>query len=114
MAANDTLGLSGRMETYEKRLAQFLVAIGNSEDEERKEAVFLTVIGEHAYTVLRDLVHPEKPADKGYAELAGELKRHFQHQDIVIAERFKFHRRNQKQGESVKDFITSLRRLSEH
>ena len=75
MAANDTFGLFRRMgsydpsspslETYEECLEQFLVATGNSEDEVRKKAVFLTVIGEHAYMVLHDLVHPDKPADKG-------------------------------------------------
>ena len=79
MESNDTFGLFGRMtsydpsssswETYEERLEQFLVATGNSEDEAQKKAVFLTVIGEHAYTGLRDLVHPDQPADKGYAEL---------------------------------------------
>ena len=78
------------------------MATGNSKDEAQKKAVFLTVIGEHAYTVLRDLVHPNKPADKEYAELLGALKRHFQPRPMVITERFKFHRRNQKQRESVR------------
>ena len=62
--------------------------------------------------VLRDVVHADKSTEKGYAKFVGALKRHFQHQ-IVIAERFKFHRSNQKKEESVKEFITALRRLSE-
>ena len=121
--ANDTFGLFGRMgsydpssspwETYEERLEQFLVATGNSEDEARKKAFFSTVIGEHAYTVLRDLVQPDKPADKEHVELLDALKRHFQPRPVVIAERFKLHRRNQKRGESVKEFINALM-LSEH
>jgi hypothetical protein len=42
------------------------------------------------------------------------LKNHLSPKPIVIAERFRFHKRDQRPDESVRDFITQLRKLSEH
>lgn len=33
---------------------------------------------------------------------------------LVIAERFKFHHRNQKEGETVAQYVAALRKLTEH
>lgn len=41
------------------------------------------------------------------------MKKHFSPKPIVVAERFRFHKRDQQMDESVKDFNVSLRKLSE-
>ena len=68
--------------------------VGDEESatDERKVAVssFLTLIGGRTYSLLRDLVSPEKPAQKKYSELVEILKTHFKPKPIMIAERFKF------------------------
>ena len=47
---------------YTERLEQFFVA--NDTADGKKRAVLLTVIGTKAYTLLRNILAPEKPATK--------------------------------------------------
>ena len=42
------------------------------------------------------------------------LKSHFEPAPIVIAERYRFHRREQAAGESIADYVAELRRLTTH
>ena len=80
----------------------------------KKVAVLLTVIGTKAYTLLRNIVAPDKPAAKEYDQLVEAFRAHLDSKPIIIAERFKFHRRNQREGESIAQYIAELRKLSEH
>ncbi len=66
----------------------------------RKLCSFLTVIGTKAYSLLRNLLAPAKPVEKSYAELLKVIKQHLDPKPLVIAERFRFHRRKQLEGES--------------
>ena len=97
---------------YSERLEQFFVA--NDIADGKKVAVLLTVIGTKAYTLLRNIIAPNKPASKEYGALVEALRAHLDPKPIVIAERFKFHRRNQREGESVAQYIAELRKLSTH
>ena len=56
---------------------------------------------------------PESPSDKSYQQLKVLLKDHLSPKPIVIAERFKYHQRQQKEGETVGDFLAELKKLSE-
>jgi len=98
--------------TYKERLEQFLAA--NDVTAEKHVAVLLSVIGGRAYELLRSLTAPVKPADKTFEELCDTLDRHLAPQPLVIAERFRFHRRNQNAGESVAEFCVAIQKLSEH
>ena len=50
------------------------------------------------------MLSPEKPGAKTLsAELTAVLKRHFAPKRVVIAERFRFYRREQAIGENVAD-----------
>ena len=77
--------------TYVERLEQYLTA--NSVTEEKKKvAVLITVMGAKAYGLLRNLVAPDKPADKKFDDLVRIMKDHLNPKPLVIAERFKFHK----------------------
>ena len=102
----------GDWQSYSERLEQFFLA--NQVEGERKVATFLTVIGEEAYSLLRTVVAPEKPSGKSFEELVGALKTHLNPKPIVIAERFKFHQRNQQEDETISTYLAELRRLTEH
>ncbi len=84
---------------YTERLDQFFAA-NEIPDGIKKKAVFPIVIGTKAYSLLRNLLPPAKPAEKSYAELLEVMKQHLDPKPLVIAERFRFHRRNQLEGES--------------
>jgi len=98
---------------YTERLEQFFVANGITDDA-KKVAVLLTVIGGKAYALLRNLLAPTKPAGKSFETLVEVMKDHLKPKPLVIAERFKFHRRNQHEGETVAQYLAELRRLTQH
>ena len=80
--------------TYFERLEQYFVANGITQAD-KKVAVFITVIGSKTYGLLRNLLTPEKPADKTYGQLVEVMKNHLSPKPLIIAKRLKFHRRNQ-------------------
>ena len=61
--------------TYVERLEKYLLA-NNVTKENKKVAVMVTVMGAKAYSRLRNLVAPDKPADKKFSELVKTLKDH--------------------------------------
>ena len=54
---------------------------------------------------LRNIVSPKKPGEKTYVELVAALSKHFKPTPSEIVERFKFHSRVQKAGESIATYI---------
>ena len=120
MSASGTLGRVDEFECtnddwlqYVEHLEHFFAANG-IEDTAKKRAVLLTVVGAATYKTLRNLVSPMKPGDKTYAELVEVLAKHFKPTPSEIVERFKFHSRVRKAGESIATYVAELRSLSEY
>ena len=85
---------------YCEILEQYFIA-NNIEDAEKKRGIFLTVIGQDTYRLLRNLLAPTKPAEKSFTVLVHTLTSHLNPKPLVIAERYKFYQRNQHPGESL-------------
>nr|XP_055048287.1 uncharacterized protein K02A2.6-like [Misgurnus anguillicaudatus] len=98
--------------SYTERFEYFVAA--NAITEAKVVPTFLSVMGPKTYTLLRNLLQPEKPGEKTYDQIVSTLKAHFSPKPLVIAERFRFHRRNQLEGESVAVFVAVLKKLAEH
>ena len=81
---------------------------------EKRVPVFLTIIGKSTYALLRNLLQPSLPKDKTFEDITEILKKHYQPALSVIAERFQFHKRTQKEGESVAEYVAELKRLLNH
>ena len=56
---------------------------------------------------------PDKPATKTYSELVKKLCDHFVPKPTETVQRFKFHSRYRRTGESMADFVFELRKLAE-
>ena len=84
---------SGDWEAYQERLEMFLEA--NAVAEGQRVGTLLTVIGGTAYKIVRNLVAPASPKDKTYTELMDALSADFSPKPLVIAERCRFHKRDQ-------------------
>ena len=97
---------------YVERLEQYFLA--NDISEKKQTAVFLTIIGPETYSLLRNLITPEKPATKPIKELIKLLNEHLNPTPIVIVKRYKFYQRKQSEGESLGEYIAALRKLTEH
>ena len=85
--------------SYIERLEQYFVANGISEEGNKQRAILLSCCG--AAQLIRNLVAPNKPTDKAYAEIVDVVKAHHQPRPSTIVQRFHFHTRTQKPGESV-------------
>ena len=83
-----------------------LYFFANSIGEDKRLAILLSVIGPKTYGVLRNLLVPESPQEKGYSDVMQVLTRNFERQRIVMAERFNFI--VEVRGESVVD-VAELR-----
>ena len=76
------------LSAYLERVHIFFVA--NSIPESKQVPVFLNAIGATTYSVLRDLLAPETPISRSFADIVDALKRHFER---IVAERYHFHKR---------------------
>lgn len=76
----------------------------------RKESQYFSA----TYGLLRSLIAPVKPGTMKYDEIVSTLQTHFTPKPIVIAERFRFHKRYQAEGESIAQYVAVLKRLVEH
>ena len=81
-------------------------------DTKKKTAIFLTVIGSETYSLVRNLLAPVSPSTKIVEKLFEVLKKHLKLQPIVIAERYKFYCRDQKENETISDYFAVLRKLT--
>ena len=72
----------------------------------------MTAIGSDTYSLLRNLLAPVSPSTKIVEELFETLKKHLKPQPIVITERYKFYCRDQKENETISDYIAVLRKLT--
>ncbi|KAM7315470.1 uncharacterized protein ISCGN_005253 [Ixodes scapularis] len=96
--------------SYEERLASFLRA--NHVPETDQVDAFLSLIGPTTYNLLKSLTAPQLPVTKSFDELTQLLRDHLEPKPSVIAERARFHRRIQEEGETIAQFVAALRTLA--
>ena len=99
-------------ENYAERGKQFFLA--NNIDDAHKVPTSLSLIGGKTYALLRDLLAPKKPATKSFQEIVATLQEHLSPKPFEIAERFRFYKRNQHEGESMLSYVAELRKLATH
>ena len=96
---------------YMEHMDEFLIANG-VDDDRKKVAVLLSTVGPSTYRLLKDLLAPTLPSTQSFDEIREVLQGHFQPKPLVIAERFKFHQRNQSESVSVVQYLAELRKLA--
>jgi len=80
----------------------------------KKVAVFLSSVGGKTYSLLCDLLAPEKPQEHAMDTLSTTLKDHFQPEPLVISERFYFHSWSQGPTETIAQYMAELRWMATH
>lgn len=99
-------------ESYEDRVCEFLKA-NDVKDEERKASIFISIMGQEIYDILKNLTLPDKPSSKSFDELRGILRKHFAPDKNKRAERYKFNKAIQQPGETISEFIVRLKSLAQ-
>lgn len=100
----------GNFEVYVERFEAFATA--NKIDLATKQQVFLTLIGEAAFITLRNLLFPKKPVEANYDDIVKILHNHYTPRRSAVVERYRFYRRDQRQGENISDFVVEIKKLA--
>ena len=98
---------------YCERLMHYFTA-NDVETAKKRHAILLSVCGAHIYQLVCSLVSLEKPADKTFEEIVKLVRDHLTPPSSCIVRRFYFNSRFQKETETVGQFVTELRRLSQY
>lgn len=115
-----TIGMIGSMGTfipgecfvaYRERVEQFILV--NRVSDSMKTAYFIACVNDEVYKTLRTRVSPKKPAEMKVEEILDELERHYAPKVNIQAERFKFQKAEQYEGETINEYIVRLRGLAE-
>ena len=121
-------GSGEEFEVYIERLSQYLEAndlheIALRDDnsnsdavtarKNKRRAILLSVMGNTTYGLVRNLLSPAKPAEKSYDDIVKVLRDHYRPATSVTVNRYRFHTRLRKSGESVADYVSDLRKLAD-
>lgn len=98
--------------SYIERLGQYFIA--NDVHSDLKITSLLSIIGSKHYTLLNHLCTQTKPSAMAFDDLIKKLTDHLSARPSEIAERFRFHKREQAVGETVAVCIADLWRLAIH
>ena len=98
--------------SYTERMQNYFIA-NDIKSESKQRAILLSVCGPRTYKLIRSLLLPQEPKDVSFADIVKQMTDHYQPKPSIIVQRFKFHSRSRKPGESVATYIAELKRLSE-
>ena len=79
-------------------------------DNKIKVSASLSLVGGKTYSLLRNLTLTDKPTDKNFDDIVKILKKHLSPKPSIIAELFRFHRRQQQEGESFNEYAAVLKK----
>ena len=99
-------------ENYEVRMDAWSWMAVNEINVDLQKFALVAEIGSEAFCVLKELAFPAKVMDKTYEEMKTLLSKHFKPGKTNMAERLKLHNRKQMPGESVKEYMTALKRIA--
>lgn len=99
-------------EEYVEILQHFFAANG-IEDPNKQKSTLISVVGAQTYSLMRNLVSPDKPGDRTFEELVTLLKEHFNPRPSEIVQRFRFNSRVRQPNEAVSEFVAQLRKLAQ-
>ena len=99
------------VDDYKERFALFCAA-NDIDDNDKRKAVFLASVETSTYTLLKNSVRPRKPQELTLADFVELLRKYYQPRVVVIAERFRFYKRHQRDSESIAVYLAELRRLA--
>lgn len=99
--------------SYVERLQQYFVA-KDVKAAEKQRAILLSTVGGSTYQLIRNLLAPRKPTDVTFVQIVDAVQGYHQPKPSIIVQRFNFHSRSRRSGETISAFVAELRKLSEH
>ncbi|XP_038063010.1 uncharacterized protein K02A2.6-like [Patiria miniata] len=119
LGAVSSAPLIGRLDQYDQvedirnyieRLNLYFVA--NDIPAAKQSAVLLSAVGATVYKTVKSLAEPTPVSAKSFKELCDMLVSHYGPKRLVVAERFRFYKREQHMDESIAQYAVALRDLA--
>ena len=99
--------------SYAERLSHYFDA-NDITTESKKKSILLTVCGPSTYELIKSLILPNRISDKTYEQIIEVLGTHYNPKPSPIIQRYKFHIRERRSGESIATYVAELRAIGEH
>lgn len=84
----------------------------NDASEDKRVPAFLTLVGPKVFALAKSLLSPMDPTTCTYKKIVDTIKNLYKPKVVLIYESFKFYSRAQRSGESLADFVASLKALA--
>lgn len=78
---------------YVERVEQYFIA--NEIKDDKRVAAMLSLMANKTHGLLRNLSSPAKPSSLSFKDIVEMLQKHLSLKPLLIAERFRFHKRSQ-------------------
>ncbi|PFX19179.1 putative ubiquitin thioesterase [Stylophora pistillata] len=88
---------------YVERLEMFFEV--NSVPTDKRVSSILTLMGSKMYALLRSISAPRRPKELNFAEIVDILAQHVDPKPIINAERYKFHKAEQEESETIRQYL---------
>ena len=85
----------------------------NSVPTDKRVLSMLTLMGGKMYALLRSISAPRKPKELNFTEIVDTLAQHVDPKPIIIADRYKLHKAEQEESETVRQYLAKLQKLAE-
>ena len=99
--------------SYVDQLNYYFVANDITTDK-KKVAILLSACGPATFKTIESVVDAETLKDSSYADLVKRLSEHYDPVPSSIVQRYKFYTRSREEGESIADFVASLREIAKY
>ena len=99
--------------SYVDQLNYYFVANDITSDK-KKVAILLSACGSSTFKTIESLVGAETLKDLAYSNLVKKLSDHYDMVPSSIVQRYKFYNWTRQEGESVTDFMASLREIAKY
>ena len=96
---------------YVERLSHYFEA-NDITSASKKRAILLNAVGPSTYRIIKTLVSPAKVTDVSFQDLVDKATAHFCPRPSIIIKRYEFNTRLQGEGESISNYVASLRQNS--
>ncbi|XP_049869187.1 uncharacterized protein LOC126368963 [Pectinophora gossypiella] len=101
---------SGNWTSYMERLEMYFKV--NKIAADMQLPTLIAVMGEEAYDLLSNLSSPKKPSELTLDVVTKLMSEHLEPKPSFMAERHKFRHRRQREGESIAQYVTELKKLA--
>ena len=108
---NEFSGIDSDWSSYNERCTFYFIA-NKITDDDIKRAVFLSIVGDKTYQLIRGLLAPKKLSDVKYDDMIITMTNHYNPTKSAIVERFKFNKCNRKPSQAISAYVAELKELS--